>query len=178
MRMNCTTGRHDLSRGMDAIYSLPGHLIRRLHQISVSAFISETSAAGFDLTPVQFAVIRMLHAHPGIDQGTLAGLAAVDRVTMGGVIARLEKRGYLERHVGEKDRRSRTLKLTERGETLLQTIWPAVRHTQDVILAGLTEDEKDTLIALLKKATEAGNKISRAPLRQAPCPADEADRTD
>lgn len=150
---------------MTAIYDLPGHLIRRLHQISVSAFAAETTAAGFDLTPVQFAALSMLDENPGIDQATLAGLIAYDRVTIGGVLSRLEARGLIERTVCETDRRARTLRLTERGGSVLRTILPAVRRTQDVILNALTEEEKATLLALMHKVADGNNELSRAPLR-------------
>ena len=35
---------------------MAGHLIRRLHQLSTQVFVQRTQAAGYDLTPVQFAV--------------------------------------------------------------------------------------------------------------------------
>jgi MarR family transcriptional regulator, temperature-dependent positive regulator of motility len=151
---------------MIGFHHLPGHLIRRLHQISVSIFASETGGAGFDLTPVQYATLAALEEFPGIDQATLAGVIAYDRVTIGGVISRLEARGYLERTVCETDKRARTLRLTERGEALLRTIWPSVRRAQDQILEGLESEEREAFIALLEKLTEAGNARSRAPLRQ------------
>ena len=105
---------------MTDLYDLPGHLIRRMHQISVSAFAAETKAAGFDLTPMQFAALCMLEENPGIEQATLAGLVAIDRATIGGVVARLETRGLLERSVSRTDRRARVLTLTEIGAALLR----------------------------------------------------------
>lgn len=150
---------------MSVLHDLPGHLIRRMHQIAVSVFSAEVSAAGFDLTPVQFGAMSMLEEHPGIDQATLAGLIAYDRVTIGGVVARLEARGLVERTVSKTDRRARVLHLTERGQSVLSTVWPAVRRAQDVMLQHLDEDERRTLMALLGKVTDADNDLSRAPMR-------------
>lgn len=150
---------------MATIYDLPGHLFRRLHQISVSAFAAEVGAAGFDLTPVQFAVLSALEDHPDIDQATLAGLIAYDRVTIGGVIARLETRGLLERKVCDTDRRARRLRLTERGAAVLTTVWPAVRRAQGVMVGGLDPEEQAILLALMRKVADASNELSRAPLR-------------
>ncbi len=39
------------------IYEMPGHLVRRLNQASVSVFMEEASKKGFDLTPVQYAAL-------------------------------------------------------------------------------------------------------------------------
>src|SRR5438128_1858094 len=69
----------------------PGHLIRRAHQVSVAVFMEET--AGFDATPVQFAILNALLEDPGEDQVTLSRKVAFDAATFGAVIARLEGRG-------------------------------------------------------------------------------------
>ena len=148
---------------MTKIYDLPGHQIRRLHQISVALFAAQTKAAGFDLTPVQYGTLSTVRDHPGIDQATLAGLIAHDRVTIGGVISRLEARGYLTRTVRKDDRRARSLTLTERGESLLKTIQPAIRATQDQMMAPLNEDERAEFMRLIGRLTETGNRFSRAP---------------
>lgn len=148
---------------MTQIYDLPGHQIRRLHQISVAVFIAQAKAAGFDLTPVQYAALSVLHDYPGIDQATLAGLIAHDRVTLGGVVSRLECRGYIERRVKDDDRRARVMTLTERGRSLVQTIRPAVRATQEQIMTGLTETERAEFMRLIHKLTETGNQYARAP---------------
>ena len=59
---------------------MPGHLIRRLHQVSTRVFGQRLKAAGIDLTPIQFAALDALRAHPGIDQAGLAEAVAKDRV--------------------------------------------------------------------------------------------------
>ena len=151
---------------MTEIYDYPGHLIRRLHQISVAIFTAETQAAGFDLTPVQYGALATLQDHPGIDQATLAGLIAHDRVTIGGVVARLESRGYLHRKVRNDDRRARTLTLTPEGVALLKAIKPAVLATQDQIMAALNAPDQDQFMRLMRILTDTGNQFSRAPLEQ------------
>ena len=44
------------------LYDEPGHLIRRAHQIAVAMFYEKL---GRDVTPVQYAVLRMLYECPG-----------------------------------------------------------------------------------------------------------------
>ena len=79
-------------------HSFPGHLIRRLHQISTNIFMLRVKEAGCDLTPVQFAAMQALKASPDIDQAQIASLIAYDRATIGGVLKRLEKKGYIKRN--------------------------------------------------------------------------------
>ena len=150
---------------MTDLYELPGHLIRRMHQIAVSIFAARMAEGGFDLTPVQFAALSVVADRPGIDQATLAGLIAHDRVTIGGVVDRLETKGLLSRTISQQDRRARVLEVTADGEALLRQIIPAVHEAQEGMLAGLSETERRTFTRLLRKATEAGNSLSRAPLR-------------
>jgi DNA-binding MarR family transcriptional regulator len=145
---------------------MAGHLIRRLNQISVSVFTERVSGAGFDLTPVQFAALNSLKQNPGIDQASLAGLIAYDRVTIGGVVDRLEQKGFLRRVVSARDRRARELFLTELGDEVLNTLTPIVTRLQDEILKGLQPQEKKQLMMLLEKATSGGNELSRAPKRE------------
>ena len=149
---------------MSSIHGMPGHLVRRLHQISTSVFAERMATAGHDVTPVQYAALATLADHPGIDQATLAGLIAYDRVTIGGVVDRLEAKGLIERAVNDRDRRSRVLKLTGAGAALAADLAPIVIGLQDDILGGLDAGERARLLELLEKAAAAGNALSRAPL--------------
>ncbi|MCA2011635.1 MarR family winged helix-turn-helix transcriptional regulator [Pararhodobacter sp. CCB-MM2] len=150
---------------MTLFHTMPGHLIRRLNQIAVSIFQDRMQALGLDLTPVQFAALVSLRDNPGIDQATLAGFIAHDRVTIGGVVDRLQAKALVARTVNENDRRSRSLVLTAAGAEMLDRVLPEVTALQDEILCGLAPEERDAFVALASKATEAANDRSRAPLR-------------
>jgi DNA-binding MarR family transcriptional regulator len=145
----------------------PGHLARRFQQIAVAIFHAEVVEAGHDLTPVQYAALTAIKKHPGIDQVTLAGLIAYDRTTITGVVDRLVQKGLLGRHVNIRDRRVRELQITDEGRRVLCQIEPAVQAAQRIMLRGLTADETNQFLRLLRKAIAAGNELSRAPLRAA-----------
>lgn len=146
------------------IQRMVGFFIRRLNQISVSIFADRMAQEGYDFTPVQFAAMSMLSTRPGLDQATLAGLIAYDRVTLGGVVDRLEAKGLVDRKVSKSDRRARELFLTEDGKQALAKLVPVVTVLQDDILIGLTDQEKEQFLMLIEKATLAGNELSRVPL--------------
>src|SRR6266568_3220628 len=65
------------------------------------------------------------------------------------------------------DRCARALQTTDEGRRTLCGIEPAVEAAQRIMLRGLTADEADALLRLLRKAIAAGNELSRAPLREA-----------
>ena len=149
---------------MSTIYRMPGHLIRRLQQISASVFAERMQALGVDLTSPQYAALALLRDHPGIDQATLAGLIAHDRPTIGGVVERLAAKGLVERRTSAADRRAKRLELTRRGERLLARLEPVIAALQDEILPGLDRRERREFVRLAAKVVEAGNERSRAPL--------------
>lgn len=146
------------------IHNMAGHLIRRLQQISVSVFQERMQAQGYDLTSVQFAALNAIKSNPGIDQASLAGLIAYDKATIGGVIDRLERKGFVSRVVSPRDRRARELSLTKEGEAVLADLIPVVRKLQADVLTGLNAEERATFLKLAKKAADAGNELSRAPM--------------
>jgi len=137
------------------IYAMPGHLLRRMHQASQAVFDSEIAAAGFDLTSVQYAAMAAIAARPGLGQAALASAIAFDRPTTGGVIDRLEAKGFVRREIDPDDRRSRRLFLERAGEAVLAKVTPVVRRAQDQILAGLSASEQKSFLRLLARALEA-----------------------
>jgi DNA-binding MarR family transcriptional regulator len=140
---------------------LPGHYIRRLQQIAVGVFMEETQA--FGVTPVQFAALNAIVASPGIDQRTLAASIGFDTSTIGGVVDRLEARGWVQRQVSRQDRRARLLQVTSEGRRLLQDVSAAVLATQERILAPLPEAERQEFLRMLKVLVATNNDASRAP---------------
>ena len=163
--MDGKSNPHDESDGAFALYGLPGHLVRRLQQASVSLFVEETLNAGFDLTPVQYAALFGVSEHPGLDQISLAGLIAYDRTTIGGVIDRLEAKGLLRRESSPDDRRVRTLYVSPEGQELLVAIRPTVAKIQAGILQPLSAEESSIFMMLLSKLVRAKNGRTRVPLR-------------
>jgi DNA-binding MarR family transcriptional regulator len=151
----------DARGGMLDLYQHPGHLLRRAQQISVSIFYDEM---GGELTPVQFAILSRLAEHPGIDQVSLAGLAAIDTSTGATVCARLEEKGLLERRVIPHNRRQRALTITGAGQALLDDLVPGAQRLRERLLAPLSAQEQALFMGLLSKLVQENNGQSRAPL--------------
>jgi DNA-binding MarR family transcriptional regulator len=148
---------------MDAVYTAPGYLFRRMQQIAVAIFVEECKA--FDLTPVQYASLIAIHTHPGIDATRLSAVIAFDRSTLGNVIERLQAKGLIERKPAREDRRVRLLYLTRQGTALLRDIMPCVDKAQARMLQPLKPADRKTLLALLTQLVDLNNEASRVPLR-------------
>ena len=143
------------------LQGLPGHSIRRLHQIAVAVFLRETQAHG--VTPVQYAALQTVGDTPGIDQRTLAANIGLDTSTIAGVLDRLEARGLLARSASPDDRRVRRLTLTPAGHALLKLLVPDMQRAQQRMLAPLPKAERAEFMRMLQVLVTSNNALSRAP---------------
>lgn len=134
------------------LLDLPGHVIRRLQQQSAAVFQDRTKAAGFDVTSVQFAALSTLATAPGLDQASLAKRIAYDRATIGGVIKRLEQKGWVVRMPDDADRRAFKVTLTAEGTATLTEMTPIVHALQNEIMGGLSQEDQGILLGLMKRA--------------------------
>jgi DNA-binding MarR family transcriptional regulator len=148
---------------MDAVYTKPGYLFRRMQQIAVAIFVEE--CAEYDLTPVQFAALVGIQTHPGIDATRLSAVIAFDRSTLGNVIERLETKQYVERKPSSEDRRTKLLYVTRSGAALLRDVMPSVDRAQARMLQPLKPADRKMLMALLTQLVDLNNEASRVPLR-------------
>ena len=137
----------------------PGHLIRRAQQLAVAIFMEET--AGFDTTPLQFAILNALMTEPGEDQITLSNRVAFDPATLGSVIARLEGKGWVRRQSNPGDKRCKLLWITPEGKDLLAQMTQTVIRAQHRIVDPLNGDERLQLQTLLQKMVLGHEAVTR-----------------
>jgi DNA-binding MarR family transcriptional regulator len=146
------------------IYRAPAHLIRRCHQISVAIFAEHLGS--YTLTPIQYASLMAIHDRPGMEQGILGQVIAIDRSTIGSVVRSLEIKGYVERRTPSDNMRVKQLWLTQNGERLLLRTVSDIASVQQKILSPLSPSEQRQFMALLSKLVDTNNESSRAPLRR------------
>lgn len=94
------------------------------------------------ITRSQWWVLSQLsrHARSGMLQTELARDLDVGKVTVGGLIDRLEIAGYVLRQPEKTDRRAKRIMITERGYGILKEMVAVGRKLNDIILAGLTPE--------------------------------------
>ncbi|MBP7064189.1 MarR family transcriptional regulator [Ferrovibrio sp.] len=126
----------------------PGHLLRRCHQLAVDLYTEEVGEDG--PTPPQFALLLTVLQNPGLSQVDLVRHTGIDRSTVAEMVARLIKRGLLDRNRTVADRRTNALGVTEAGEAVLQRALPMVLKAQERTLAPLNDDDREELMRLLR----------------------------
>jgi len=136
----------------ESFSTLPGHLIRRVHQVSTAYFAEE---CGGDLTAVQYAALVAIGAHPGIDATRLSEIIYFDRSTIGDVLDRMVGKDWIRRASTPTDRRVKLLEITPAGQGVLQQVEPAIGRVQARLLAPLSSAEARTLTRLLSKMADA-----------------------
>ncbi len=147
---------------LDTFHTRPGHLIRRLNQISQGLFQEEAGALG--ITSVQFAAMSIIRDVPGIDQVRLSGLIAFDKTTVVKVLDRLEARGFITRERSESDRRSNELYITDEGARLLKRVAPLLERSERRMVAPLNAVDQRKFMDLLSRLVQLNNEHSRAPM--------------
>lgn len=134
---------------VEELHGLPGHLIRRAHQISGALF--SANLAPQDLTQVQYAAMVAIGGQSLIDATRLSELIALDKATLGGVIDRLEAKGFVRRRASKDDRRVKLITLTPAGRSVLESVESKVLKGESQLLAPLSAAERRRLIVLLRK---------------------------
>lgn len=105
----------------------------------------------YGVTPSQFGVLEALYHLGDMPIGKLGEKILVTGGNMTVILDNLEKQGYIERIKSPTDRRSLFIKLTEKGKTLIDQVFPGHKLFVAEIISVLTEDEQIALGSLLKK---------------------------
>jgi len=97
---------------------------------------------------------------------TISRDAGIDRTNVADVLARLAQRGLVIREAGTRDRRMRVARLTAEGDRVARDMEHASLSAQARLMAPLSAEKRDLLMALMGELVEANNEFSRAPARR------------
>jgi DNA-binding MarR family transcriptional regulator len=114
----------------------------------------DTALRPLDLTNGQFSLLMSLNRPEAPTIGSVSTLLAMDRTTLTANLKPLERRGLIEVAVDEADRRSRRLRLTRAGRTLLAAAVPVWRRTHAAVERALVRSDADGLRADLCALSE------------------------
>jgi DNA-binding MarR family transcriptional regulator len=145
------------------LWSRPGYLVRRLHQIHSALFAEECRS--FGITPVQYGLLTALLHYPGSDQVTLGTEMGIDRTNVADVLERLAERGLVRRERSARDRRMMLASLTPEGTRLTREMQGAMQRAQDRLLAPLPTAERPRFMAMLVALIDGNNDCGRSALR-------------
>lgn len=107
------------------------------------------------VTTPQYAALSVLAEEPGLSNAALARRSFVTAQTMSQIVVRLEAAGLVERRAHPEHGRVLQAYLTEEGEGLLWECAKRVDAIEERMVSGLSEDERQELLALLRGCSAA-----------------------
>ncbi len=125
--------------------------IKLTRAINTIGRLTRASIESNDLTVSQFGVLEMLFHVGPLCQKDISEKLLLTGGNMVTVIDNLERDELVERRVDPRDRRSKRVFLSKKGETLIASIFPA--HVNEIVrvLSVLSAKEQQQLGNLLKK---------------------------
>lgn len=105
----------------------------------------------YGLNPTEFAVLELLYHKGDQPLQQIGGKILLASGSITYVVDKLEQKGLLKRIACPKDRRVIYAHITEEGTSFIEGIFPEHAGHIHELMSGLSEDEKETAIELLKK---------------------------
>lgn len=104
-----------------------------------------------DITREQFGILLLLSLGDGLYQTQIANILGKDRPNVTRMIYILEKRGLIRREKDLNNRRILKVYITEQGLEKVETLRPLKTRMDSVQSRGMTKEEIEVLISLLRK---------------------------
>lgn len=119
---------------------------------TIQSRIMDILQRNYRLSEGKLCVLIQLHQTPeGCAPSTLAERAGITRASVSVMIRNLQTEGLISLVSEDEDRRTKCVRLTEKGRTLMETVLPEHYLRITKLMSRLTEDEQKTLIGLLGK---------------------------
>lgn len=133
-----------------------GILLKQItDKIKVSA---DASLKSRGLTLSQGRMLKFVSGHPdGVTQKVIENHFQVSHPTVVGIIARMEKNGYLECWMDAEDKRNKMVRLTEKAWPVSRELEQEMDNNERWLLQGLSEQQIDNLYESLYRILENVN---------------------
>jgi len=144
----------------------PVHLLRIALQRASELFAEQIDAG--ELTLRQFLVLLAAQQRPGCTQTHLVAMTGIDRSTMGEMLDRMVRRGFLKRRRSIQDQRANVIDLMDLGTQTLTAAMPAMMSAQRKLLDALPQDLQQPFLDMLRRVAGAPEPAAGAAQHPAP----------
>ncbi len=114
-------------------------------------FQDEMSGVDKDMQQSCRSIVYYLTMEDGVSQLRLSQLTHLKPPTISITLRAMESEGYVERRVDDNDRRQVNVYLTQKGKRHDEKLRNSVNEFEKKALEGFTDEEKETLSALLTR---------------------------
>ena len=128
-----------------------GHRLRILHWCTEQAVTNALTK--MDLTSAQGRILGYLAMHKTAPCAKdIEGVFHLSHPTVSGLLARLEKKGFIEFRSDEADRRCKRIYLLSKGKACNISLYETICTTEDRLTEGFTPEEKEQFLSYLNRA--------------------------
>jgi len=131
------------------LQSLLGYNARRAALSIIAVFLERLAV--YELKPVDFSVMSVIHHNPGVTSRQLCATLAILPPNLVGLIQSLESRGLIERRPHPTDGRAVGLHPTAQGVSLMQQAEVTASELEIDASSKLSPSQRQTLVQLLQK---------------------------
>ncbi|HQX65057.1 MAG TPA: MarR family winged helix-turn-helix transcriptional regulator [Dokdonella sp.] len=134
-----------------ALLELETFLPYRLSVLSntLSQAIAKVYDKRFDLSVTEWRAMAVLGNRPDISAREVAERTAMDKVAISRAVARMLKKGRIERSRARHDKRQSVLRLSEEGWRIYNQVAPLALEHEQRLLAHLDAEERQWLARIL-----------------------------
>jgi len=128
-----------------------GMLIGQIHRLSTKRFVQNSHKFGLDISMDQWLVLGPIWKNEGISQKEIAEYCQKDKTSVTKIINTLEKKNLVVRVPDQLDHRIKRIVLSNKGKELFHNVLPVMEQTRDELRSGVSDEEIDSLKAVLTK---------------------------
>lgn len=128
-----------------------GYLIRVLENCMAQEMTN--ALASMDLTAAQGHIMGFITHRPEPPCARdIEEAFQLSHPTVSGILSRLEQKGFVQMRPDEQDRRCKRIYILPKGLELEETMHRTIHNTEEKLVRGFTEEEKEEFQRLLKLA--------------------------
>lgn len=139
-----------------SLRKLTGYRLQRANSAAMVRFKSVFEE--FGLRRTTFSCLSLIVETPGLRQGQLGEVLAIERPNLVKIVDDLTKAGLIARERSQTDRRAYALHPTDKGKALYDQARAKVKHLDTVMTQGLSDQEVEqlqTALDLVERNTAA-----------------------
>lgn len=117
-------------------------------------YLADDNLSKHNITLEQVKIIGFLdiHSNAVVYQKDIETEFGIKRSSVTSIMQNLEKNGLITREGDQSDARIKKVQLTEKGRMLSRLLKDYIESLETVIVTGMTEEEKELFLYLLKKS--------------------------
>jgi DNA-binding MarR family transcriptional regulator len=143
-----------------------GALLKKIYRVYSNDLLGELQVRGFlDLRPSFLEILMYISNNNGSSIKLIGVACGLKKQTMTSHLNELEKRGYINRKAGEKDRRELEVFLTNYGEKFKLALLEVVEDLEASYIDVLGEVEVDRILHTLENFQEKLNKKDQVEMK-------------